>query len=595
MCGIIGVVTSGLCVPKILQGLSRLEYRGYDSSGIALVECNTISRYREVGKLEALRGILQNKMLSSGCGIGHTRWATHGKPSRSNAHPHCDMGNNVAVVHNGIIENYKELIDELREKRVILASQTDSEVIPQLLWQELKEDEITKDSVLSALQGVIKKLKGTYAICVVVRGLQCVFATKKCSPLVLGVAENQIYVASDIVALDDSVNSVAYMQDGDICVLDCCGIELYDENLVPKSVDYATYQSFEADIGKCGYNHYMQKEIEECGVSLINTLDNLERDLSGLECIQDWGNIHITACGSALNAGKVLGEVLRLDAGINAVMCCASEYRYSMPNVSGASVGIVISQSGETADTIGAIMEMKAKKMQVIGVTNVETSQIARLVDVNIGTKANKELAVASTKAYVAQLGAMYYLGKVIAEKIGKTSMIDLVRVKEIARGNSKDYYDIWNEILGDIKDESSIYVLGRGMDYVVAEEVALKIKEVSYIHCEALPAGELKHGSLALISIKSKVIVILTQEKLRDKVVNNIREVMARGGQVILVTNQKVDVDVWKLVNIPNVEDIYAPIIAIRPMQQLAYLLAISRGNDPDKPRNLAKSVTVE
>ena len=595
MCGIIGVATKKLAISDIIEGLSRLEYRGYDSSGIAIIEGEKISRYREVGKLRELQLVIQNKMLYGGCGIGHTRWATHGKPDRENAHPHCDSNLNFAVVHNGIIENYVDLSKELRDKGIELQSQTDTEVIPHMLGEELKNKKITKMNVVKAINEVTKKLRGSYALCVVVRGLECVFCIKLGSPLVIGKSNKGMYVASDSVALSN-VSSIAYLNDNEICVLESDKIVMYDEKLVRKNIQYKSVDITQSEVDKGNYQHFMQKEIDECNISLVKTLENLEaQDNKKLQQVLNVDELHITACGTALNAGKVLGNILKSKLGINAIMECASEYRYNVLCGNKNSVGLVISQSGETADTIGCVELMKAKGISLIGVTNVSTSQIARMVDVNLSTMAGKELAVASTKAYVAQLGVMYYLLSEIAKIKGIEYVVDLEKIKSIAINNNTNYYEVWEDVIEELAKSSDMYVLGRGLDYVVAEEVALKIKEISYIHCEAMPMGELKHGSLALITEKTKVIVILTQQDLVDKVISNIREIMARGGQVILITNQQVEIEVWKKVIIDNVEDIFSPLVSIRPMQQLAYMLAIKRGNDPDKPRNLAKSVTVE
>lgn len=595
MCGIIGVVTKKLAITDIVEGLKRLEYRGYDSSGVAILEGDKITRFREVGKLRQLQSVLDKQMLYGGCGIGHTRWATHGKPDKENAHPHCDNEQSIAVVHNGIIENYMELTKELKGRNIILKSQTDTEVIPHLLYLELKDKKKTKMNIIRAIRSVVRKLKGSYALCIVVRGIDCVFCVKLGSPLVIGVGKQGKYVASDSVALKN-VDSIAYLCDDDICVLESERIVVYDKNLLKKDIDYIKVDVAQVDVVKGEYDHFMQKEIDECNNSVVSTMQNLvKQDNQKLNQILSSGEIHITACGTALNAGKVLAHIMKVKLGINACIECASEYRYNMLNLSKSDVGIVISQSGETADSIGCVESMQSSGMSVIGVTNVVTSQIARMVDVNLSTIAGKELAVASTKAYVAQVGVMYYLVNEIAKSRGINYRLDLQKIEYIALNNNVDYYKIWNSVIDELVDCNDLYILGRGLDYIVAEEVALKIKEISYIHCEAMPMGELKHGSLALITQKTKVIVLLTQQNLVDKVVSNIREIMARGGQVVLVTNKQMDIEVWRRVEIMDVDDVYSVLVSVRPMQQLAYLLAIKRGNDPDKPRNLAKSVTVE
>lgn len=600
MCGIVGYVGKGLAIPIVLDSLKRLEYRGYDSAGVAFCEGQSVFRERRAGKLIVLSEALKNRMISSGCAIGHTRWATHGAPNVYNAHPQNDTSSNIFVVHNGIIENFAELRDDLIDKGVVFSSQTDTEVIAQLLAIELLGKIHTYQNVVRAISTVIKKLRGSFALAILVKGLDYIFAVKRSSPLIVGEKNGECFLASDIPAILPYTDRILHIKDDEIVVL-CTGkIRVYDNNLKQRKLLFRKVNTKMQEIMLGSFESFMQKEIFEGAKATIDTVERLQHfDVcSQLDKTRFDGDfdLHIAACGTALHAGRIakllIEKYLRLPVDID----YASEFRYSYPILSDKSICIFISQSGETADTLACLDLAKSLGAYTIGITNVASSKLAGEVDVNIPTSAGVELAVASTKAYLAQLGAIYCLVVSIAKLLHKSLDLDINVLLEIVRQNGDmTYCRDWETLLPDLSELDSLFFVGRGVDYYLAMEGALKVKEISYIHCEAMPAGELKHGSLALITPQSYVVVLLTQAELMEKTINAIHEMQSRGAKIILITTKDVQIDVTHIIKLPAVPDAYSPFIAIRPMQELAYMLAKHNGYDPDKPRNLAKSVTVE
>jgi len=600
MCGIVGYIGNGLAIPVVLDSLKKLEYRGYDSSGIAFLEGQNLYRERRAGKLEVLQKALANRLISSGCAIGHTRWATHGIPNIYNSHPHTDMTNTVAVVHNGIIENYQKLKNELSKKDVVFSSQTDTEVIPQLIYQEIKDKKFTVKNILKAIISVNQKIKGTFALAILVKGVDCVFATKRGSPLIVGHTKNANYIASDIPAILSYTNQILQIKDNETAVLNTETIKVYDKNLKITKPKFEKVNVELDDIMLGNYENFMQKEIAEGAKSVIETITRLDKfDIIGKldkTKFKDDFNIHITACGTALHAGHIAKYLMEKYLEIPVDLDFASEFRYKNPLLNEKSICIFISQSGETADTLACLDLAKSKGAYTLGITNVVSSKMAQEVDLNIPTSAGMELAVASTKAYLAQLSAIYFLVVKFGEILKKPVNLDLNKILRIVDDTKNvNYIDTWKELLPTLARENSMIFIGRGLDYFLAMEGALKVKEISYIHCEAMPAGELKHGSLALITPLSYVVVILTQKSLCEKTINAVHELKSRGAKVILITNLDIDLECDKIVKVPNIEEEYSPFVTIRSLQELAYLLAKFKGVDPDKPRNLAKSVTVE
>ena len=602
MCGIAGYVGNKLSMPIVLNALSSLEYRGYDSAGIAVNEFGKIIIEKSEGKLGNLKSKVNNKLISSSCAIGHTRWATHGEPNKTNAHPHKDFGYNFAVVHNGIIENYNALKRKLKKENIKFYSDTDTEVVPHLLYLETKNKKITTNLMINALNNVVKQIKGSYALAILVKDLpDYIFIAKKQSPLIIGLGKNENFIASDVSALLSHTNNTIYLNDDEIGFITPNEIKIFNAHLkeVKFCVTKLTLQPEQVMLGN--YKHFMEKEIDEGSKSIYETVKELQRNRTlhkiPVSVIKNCSSIHITACGTALNAGMIAKYILERDCRVPVFLDCASEFRYKNPIINENSLCIFISQSGETADTLACMELCKSKNAFCLAITNVVGSRITRLADFCIFTVAGPEIAVASTKAYVAQITALFCFVKAVARLNKKTldyNEKDIIEVSKMLAEH--DYKKELNDLVKKIKNKESVYFIGRGIDYFVALEAALKLKEISYIHCEAMAAGELKHGSLALITNNTVVIVILTQPDLIDKTLNAIYEIKSRGAFVVLFSQFK---DCAKYVDyfveLKNTKASLMPLIASKPIQQLAYFTAIEKGNDPDKPRNLAKSVTVE
>lgn len=609
MCGIVGYIGPRSVVPVLIDGLKKLEYRGYDSAGIAVIEQGKVLVAKSVGRLSKLEEKLDAYTPEANIGIGHTRWATHGRPSDVNSHPHTDCTGVIAVVHNGIIENYLELREWLEAQGHKFKSETDTEVLPHLV-EHFYDGDLEK-----AVQQMITKIEGSYAMAVISKNEpDKIVAARKDSPLVVGLGDGEYFLASDIPATLAHTRDNFILNDGEIAVITADGVKITDAqgNKITKEVFHVQWDAVAAEKG--GYPHFMLKEIYEQPRAIRETFssrisaDNKRVVLNELslteEEIKDLRHIFIVACGTAYHAGVVGKYVIEDLARIPVTVDIASEFRYRNPIIHPGDLVIVISQSGETADTLAALRESKKAGARILAVTNVVGSSVAREADDVLYTWAGPEIAVASTKAYSTQLIAMFLLGIHFAQVRGT---IDAAYAERLITG-MREIPDQVQTILDDLEDLQSFlkkyaecqntFFLGRGLDYAVAMEGCLKLKEISYMHAEAYAAGELKHGTLALIVDDVPVVALATQTDLYDKMVSNIKEVKARGAQVIGVTfkgNTELQKVVDHVVYIPETEKVLAPVLTVIPLQLLAYHIAVARGCDVDKPRNLAKSVTVE
>lgn len=608
MCGIVGYIGKSDGQKFVLNGLEKLEYRGYDSSGIVTVSDNRLHLTKKKGRLQVLRDELEQHPLRGHLALGHTRWATHGAPSDVNAHPHTDEKGEFAIVHNGIIENYMELKHDLQEKGHHFLSDTDTEVIAHLLA------EYDTGNLLDTVYEVKKHLQGAYALGIVSKNEpDTLIAVRKESPLIIGVGKEENFIASDIPAILEHTRDVYFIENGEVVVLTKDNVTIFDENrnLVTREVKHIDWDMSAAT--KAGYPHFMLKEIHEQPQAIRDTVKHrLQQDgtvsLGDVawtkELLQDIHKIYIVACGTAYNAGRVGKVALERLTGIPVETDLASEFRYRDPFVNEHTLLILVSQSGETADTLAALREGKRKEARIFSITNVIGSSIARESDDVFYTWAGPEIAVASTKAYTTQLVAFYLIAMNMALLLGKMerSEYDRLLTEILALSDKielmlKKESDI-KQIADSIKDKNAVFYLGRNMDYNSAMEGALKLKEISYIFTEAFAAGELKHGTIALIEEGTPVITIATQTALLDKTFSNMQEVKARGAHLIAFTRESAtticnEADVT--VTIPECPDLLMPVVSIVPAQLLAYYTSVLKGNDVDKPRNLAKSVTVE
>ncbi|HZW48973.1 MAG TPA: glutamine--fructose-6-phosphate transaminase (isomerizing) [Bacillota bacterium] len=608
MCGIMGYVGPKDALPIIIDGLRCLEYRGYDSAGVAIIEDGKLNQLKSAGRLSELEAILKENPLSGHIGIGHTRWATHGEPNTENAHPHLGSRGRITLIHNGVIENYKELREELIAKGVPLLSQTDSEVVVNLL-------EETELPLMQALDAVLPRLRGAYALVMLdIWQPDRIIVVRKDNPVVIGLGKGENFVASDIPALLPYTREMIFLSDGERAVITKEKVVFYQKNgnEIEKQPQEITWSAEAAD--KSGYEHYMLKEIHEQPKVLRETMKERMPDSKGRKFFAeidtspwDWQKvtrIHIVACGTAYYAGMAGKYMIERVARIPVEVDMASEFRYREPILLAGDVVIIISQSGETADTLGALREAQRRGAKVLAVTNVMGSTVSREADFVVYTQAGPEIAVASTKAYISQLLIMLMLafklgnlrGNVteieLAEWIEKLRIlpywVDKVLLQETTIAN-------WARQIAGYQD---FFFIGRDLDYALSLEGALKLKEISYIHAEAYAAGELKHGPLALISGGTPVVALTTQSRLVEKALSNIEVVKARGASVYHITNSEIisrNEDNEYILALPELDDLLMPILAIIPLQLLAYHAAVAKGNNVDKPRNLAKSVTVE
>ena len=609
MCGIVGYVGEGHAKERIIDGLKRLEYRGYDSAGIALPINGRIEIRKHVGEIKNLEKIIGDPAYDSSVGIGHTRWATHGAPSDLNAHPHANGDNSIAIVHNGIIENYQEIKEWLiRDYGVKFKSETDSEVIAHLIGIYYDGD------LLQAVNRAVEQMRGAYAVAAIAAAEpDKIVAVRKDAPLVAGIGKGFNFIASDIPALLKYVREVYLIENNETVVLTKDDIKIYNEDgkVVKRDVFHVTWDADAAE--KEGYEHFMLKEIHEQPKGIQETLvRRLNEDgtinLDGIsmtkEDIENFDKVYIVACGTAYHAGLVGKLVIEKMARVPVEVDIASEFRYRDPFVDEKTLFIAISQSGETLDTLAALREAKRKGARILSVVNVVGSSVARESDDVFYTWAGPEIAVASTKAYTTQLVSLLmlalYMGQVkesiSLELVKKLTAALLELPKQIEEVLTEKEH--MSEVADRLIKAEDIFYLGRSIDYAIAMEGALKLKEVSYIHAEAYAAGELKHGTLALISAETPVIAVATQNNVRAKMYSNIQEVRARGADVLGIgydDDHELEKYTTGIVRIPKVDEFIAPILSVIPMQLLAYYTGIKRGNDVDKPRNLAKSVTVE
>lgn len=609
MCGIVGYVGPRAVQDVVLTGLRKLEYRGYDSAGLASLENGIVRVVKAVGRLANLEDKLSNMETVGHLGIGHTRWATHGRPSDDNAHPHQDCSGRFAVVHNGIVENYLSLREELTEKGHQFQSETDTEVVAHLI------EEMYNGDFFTTMTAVAKRLRGAYALVVMTKDdPNTIIAMRKSSPLIVGLGQGENFVASDIPAILEYTRNVYVLEDGEMAVVRREGVECYtlSGDPVQKEVYEVTWDAVAAERG--GYPHFMLKEIHEQPKAIRDTLTGrLADDLSKVllpeltwdqQFISAIDRIQIVACGTSWHAGLVGKAAIERLTRIPVEVEIGSEFRYRDPIQTKNTLVVVISQSGETADTLAGLRDAKARGRHVLAITNVVGSSVAREADDVIITWAGPEIAVASTKAYTTQLVALYLLGLYLGQERGTLNRDDSVRILE-ALGNLPQVAEKVLDTAPQIEEFAQRYAkaadtffIGRSLDYSVAMEGALKLKEISYIHAEAYAAGELKHGTLALVTEGVPVIALATQPELFEKTESNIKEVKARGAFVLGLTwvgYEHLEKSVDEVIYLPNTSPLLAPIIAVIPLQLLAYYAAVARGNDVDKPRNLAKSVTVE
>ena len=622
MCGIVGFVGQGNTKDILLAGLSRLEYRGYDSAGIALYS-QPFTMVKAVGKLEELKkkvSASKDCQLPYSMGIGHTRWATHGKASEKNAHPHLSMHKEVVLVHNGIIENFAELKTFLQEQGYSFYSDTDTEVAVNLIEYYYRKD---KD-ILKALFSVQKELKGSYAFAIMFQeDANTLYAMRKDSPLIVGKGENAFYLASDVSAFLDYTNEIYPVENREILSLSEKEIHIYNKNAEEVQRSSAIAELSQSQIHKGEYLHFMEKEIFEQPKVVKDTLlyacnqeneeptGNAENPEFSYEAFsmkekdfQGISRVRVIACGSAYHAGWVLKSVCESLARVPVQVELASEFRYNHPILEKGELVISISQSGETADTLAALKEAKKLGAKTLSIVNVKGSAIARESDFVFYTQAGPEIAVATTKAYSCQLAAGYIFSLLLAKAKGKISKEETRSLTEelfLLPGKIQQCLSFDQEILPmakDLKDADNIFFLGRGLDWAISMEGALKLKEISYIHCESYSSGELKHGTISLIEKGSPVIGLLSQEELAGKSISNIHEVRSRGAKCFAIRMEDIAIEEEDFAHnliVPKTHPLFAGSLLVLPLQFLSYQVSLLKGFDPDKPRNLAKSVTVE
>ncbi len=611
MCGVVGYIGKNDAVPVLINGLSKLEYRGYDSAGVAVYDAEQakINICKTKGRIQNLQDKLYMSPLKGKAGIGHTRWATHGVPSDRNAHPHFSDDSKIAVVHNGIIENYMSLKEELEENGYKFASETDTETVAHLIDYYYKGGM----DILDAVFKVLERIEGSYALGILCRDFpDQLIATRKDSPLVVGLGEGENFIASDMPAILNYTRNVYLIDDNQVAVLKADSVKILDldKNEVKKDIFKVDWDIEAAE--KSGYDHFMLKEIHEQPKVVRDNLNSRLKDSGveldgiklGREELKNINRIYIVACGTAYYAGLVGKYLIERVVRIPVNSEVASEFRYKDPLIDDKTLMIVVSQSGETADTIAAMRLAKEKGARTLGIVNAVGSSIARESDDVLYTLAGPEIAVASTKAFTAQVVSMYLITCHIALELGKMTGVEFLKIKDCM----EELPSLVNGILTKepaLKrfmhkyiGSKNVFYIGRGLDYVVSMEGSLKLKEIAYLHSEPYAAGELKHGPIALIEESTLVIGIVTQEELFDKTVSNIRECKARGAKVLAIAmdgNKEISKYADDVFYIPRTHWMLTPLLANIPQQLFAYYMALGLGNDVDKPRNLAKSVTVE
>lgn len=608
MCGIVGYVGKEQAAPILLDGLAKLEYRGYDSAGVAVYDGSNIEIVKAKGRLQALRDLTgDGKKLKGTIGIGHTRWATHGEPSVTNAHPHFNESKTIAVVHNGIIENYQPLKEKMLSKGYHFVSETDTEVVAHLL------DYYYDGNPVRAIEKVMHRVQGSYALGILFKDFpDKMYAVRKDSPLVVGASDEGNFIASDVPAILKYTREVYFIENGEICELSEEGIQFYNEDLEPIHKETKTIEWDIEAAEKGGYEHFMLKEIYEQPKAVLDTIsprikdDKIVIDELNMteEEIKKLRRIYIVGCGSAYHVGVTGRYIIEKLTRIPVEVDIASEFRYRDPIIEPDSMTIIISQSGETADSLAALRKAQELGSKVLGIVNVVGSTIAREADNVLYTWAGPEISVATTKAYSTQLSALYLL----AMLFGKTR--ETISDEEYAEllSELKSLPDKISEILGDKEriqwfaskyaNAKDVFFLGRGVDYATSLEGSLKLKEISYIHSEAYAAGELKHGTISLIEDGILTVAVVTQPELYEKMISNIVEVRTRGGYIFTLTNKGncvIEDNSDFTVYIPKTHPCFTPSLAVIPLQLFGYYVSVAKGLDVDKPRNLAKSVTVE
>jgi glutamine---fructose-6-phosphate transaminase (isomerizing) len=610
MCGIVGYIGNRQAQEIIIGGLRKLEYRGYDSAGIAVLTEQGLLVDKAKGRLSVLEGRLAAQPLVGNAGIGHTRWATHGKPSDENSHPHTDSAVKFAVVHNGIIENFLPIKEELLAKGYVFTSETDTEVIAHLLADLYDGD------IVSTVRKAVKRMRGAYALGIMTEHEpDKLVAVRLASPLIVGVGEGESFIGSDIPALLEHTRDVYILNEGEMAVLTRDGVELMDAETgarIERELFHVEWDLVQAEKG--GYDSFMQKEIYEQPQAVRDTMgaridqENKRVVLPELKMSDEelaaYDRIYIVACGTSMHAGLVGKDVIEKWTRVPVEVAVASEFRYRDPIYTDKTLMIVISQSGETADTLAALREAKKSGVKVLAITNVVGSSVAREADDVIFTWAGPEVAVASTKAYTSQVVALYLFALYFAQVKGTLAAAEIANVVEHLQqlpakiSTILDNAEPIRHFAESIKDATSLFFIGRGLDYAVSLEGSLKLKEISYIHSEAYAAGELKHGTLALIEDNVPVVALATQPDIYEKMVSNIVEVKARGARVLgfaVEGDRELAKTVDGVIHMPATLPMLTPILTVIPLQLLAYYASVARGLDVDKPRNLAKSVTVE
>ena len=606
MCGIVGFTGKQQAAPILLDGLSKLEYRGYDSAGIAVFENDAIKTKKTKGRLADLEEKLKREgWLNGTCGIGHTRWATHGEPSDINSHPHGNA--NISIVHNGIIENYRTIKDFLLKKGYVFESQTDTETVAKLL------DYYYEGDPMATIQKVLAEIEGSYALGIIFKDFpRRIYAVRKDSPLIVAVGEDEAFIASDVPAILKYTKNYYLLDENEIAVLDDGKVEFFDVHGMPveKEMLVADFDMEAAEKG--GYAHFMLKEIHEQPTAIKTTITprivdgmpNLEECGLTYDRLKGYNNIFVVACGTAMHAGLVGKYVLEKIGRIPVTVDMASEFRYRDPIIAKGDLVILVSQSGETADTLAALRMAKERGAETLSIVNVKGSSIARESDMVLYTHAGPEISVASTKAYIVQLSVFYLLSFAIAYAHGAISKEECMRLTAELQNvpNMLEVVlktpDNCQYVASQLVNKENLLYIGRGLDYALSMEGSLKLKEISYIHSESYAAGELKHGTISLVTNNMPVIAVATQRELLDKTISNVKEVKARGAYVVLVTHGYINVDdevADYKIGLPTIDDLLMPMLTVVPLQLIAYYTSVLRGNDVDKPRNLAKSVTVE
>lgn len=607
MCGIIGIIGKDSVSERILEGLKRLEYRGYDSAGIATLVNGDIERRRAEGKLINLANRLGESPLSGDVGIGHTRWATHGVPTENNAHPHTD--GKVAVVHNGIIENFQEIKAELTAKERVFATDTDTEVVVHLVSDFLDQGKTPREAVAATLH----RIEGAFALVIMIAGQHdVIFGARRGTPLAVGLGDGEMYLGSDAMALSHLTNKLIYLEEGDWVEMTRDHVQVRDENDEEVTRETKLSAVSGAMMGKGNYNHFMQKEIFEQPAVIGDTLHAFINPATQTIKLPDMPfsfadatRLTIVACGTSYYAGLVAKHWIERYAGLGVDVDVASEFRYRCPPLPKGGVALFISQSGETLDTLAALRYAKSKGQKIVSIVNVPESTIARESDVVLLTYAGPEIGVASTKAFTTQLTVLACLAVTIGRENGTLSKQeegDIVSaLTEVPKHAAEVLHhdEALKQLALDVADARDVLYLGRGLGYPIAMEGALKLKEISYIHAEGYAAGEMKHGPIALIDQSVPIIVIAPSDELFEKTASNMQEAAARGGRVIFISDApglaKLGDMASATIELPKVADFVAPILYTIPVQMLAYHVAVHKGTDVDQPRNLAKSVTVE